>query len=259
VEGVSEPTRFLLTNDDGIDAPGLAALEAALAAAGAEVWVAAPDGERSTCSHGMTLYRPLFTREAGPRRFAVDGTPADCVYWALFGGALPRPAAVLSGINRGANLGSDVIYSGTVAGAREAAMRGVHGIGASLVDGDAFDAPARAVAEVALRLARGPAAPVRLLNLNFPGGGFGGIRAGRLGRRLYPEVVETRRPPGRGGPYHWLGGPPVEDAREPGTDGWLVARGFASATALALDQTDHETMREPEWMALVDATAEGEA
>jgi 5'-nucleotidase len=248
---VLEPTKVLITNDDGIEAAGLLALEAALVATGAEVWVAAPAGERSTCSHGMTLGRPLSVSETGTRRFAVDGTPADCVYWALFGGSIPRPLVVISGINRGANLGSDVIYSGTVAGAREAAIRGVHGISASLVDGDGFDLPARTTAELSLRVARGPAAPVRILNLNFPGGGFAAVRPGRLGRRIYPEVVELRQSSSGGKPGHLLGGPPVEDALEPGTDGWLVSRGVASATLLSLDQTDHEAMREPEWLALL--------
>jgi 5'-nucleotidase len=256
---VPEPITILITNDDGIETPGLLALEAALAAAGAEPWVAAPAAERSTCSHGMTLGRPLSIARAGPRRFAVDGTPADCVYWALFCGLIPRPVAVVSGINRGANLGSDVIYSGTVAGAREAAIRGVHGVSSSLVDGDDFAAAAAAVAELALRVARGPAAPARLLNLNFPGGSFAAVRPGHLGRRIYPEVVETRPSPRGGEPSHFLGGPPVEDGLEPGSDGWLVAHGFASATALTLDQTDHETMRAPDWLALLAPRTEGDA
>jgi len=255
---VPEPHKVIITNDDGIEAPGLLALEAAFASAGSEVWVAAPAGERSTCSHGMTLGRPLSVATAGPRRFAVDGTPADCIYWALFCGSFPRPAVVASGINRGANLGSDVIYSGTVAGAREAAIRGIHGVSSSLVEGDEYGPVARAVAELALRLALEPAAPVRLLNLNFPSGSFSAIRPGRLGRRIYPEVVETRPAPGGGEPGHFLGGPPVEDGLEPGSDGWLVSRGFASATLLNLDQTDHAGMRIPGWAALLGFDNEGE-
>jgi 5'-nucleotidase len=235
---MTSPLRVLLTNDDGIEAPGLAALGAAFAAiAGVEVWVAAPRTERSTCSHGMTLGRPVFVREAGPRRYAVDGLPADCVYLALFGLMPERPHVVVSGVNHGANLGSDVIYSGTAAGAREATIRGIHGIAASLVSGDDFTAAAESAASIAARIRDIAASPAILLNLNYPGGRFDGPFLARLGERSYPEVVEGGVAPLTGERYYWLGGPPVADRLHDGTDGWLVARGVASATFLTLDQT----------------------
>jgi 5'-nucleotidase len=230
-----------LTNDDGIEAGGIVALERAFAEhAEVEVWVVAPDRGRSTSSHAMSLSRPIFVEERGPRRIAIDGLPADCVYLAFYGLMEELPDVVVSGINRGANLGCDVIYSGTVACAREAVQRGVHGVAASLVEGDDYDGPARSVAEIALAVARrDPDSPI-LLNLNYPGGPFSGPRLSRLGSRRYPLCVEERRTPLDDRPYFWLGGPPIEDAQVPGTDGWLIGRGIASATLLGLDQTDHE-------------------
>jgi 5'-nucleotidase len=233
----------LLTNDDGIDAPGLIALERAFAArADVEVWTAAPDGERSASSHGMSLDRPLFAREVGERRIALSGLPADCVYFALFGWLPRRPDVVVAGINRGPNLGSDVIYSGTVAGAREAVVRGVHGLAASLVSGDEFDAVAPRTVELALELAGTDDSRPRLLNLNFPGPRFTGPELAPLGGRVYPELVERRVIPISGRAYHWLGGPPVRDRLVEGSDGWLIDRGIAALTPLALDQTDHQVL-----------------
>lgn len=120
---------LLITNDDGIDAPGLAALEAAAGPLG-EVWVVAPDRGRSNCSHQVTTHAPLRAMPHGPRRFAVDGTPADCVRLAVHG-LVPRPDWVLSGINAGGNLGADVYHSGTVAAVREAALAGWPGVAVS--------------------------------------------------------------------------------------------------------------------------------
>lgn len=241
------PLRILLTNDDGIDSPGLLALERALGREmGVEVWTVAPDRGRSACGHGMTLTRPVLAEQAGKRRYALDGLPADCIYVALFGLLPDRPAVVISGINSGANLGLDVIYSGTVAGAREAVVRGVHGVSVSLVEGDGFDEVARNVCPLAIALARGPASPPLLLNLNYPGGRFGDPRLARLGERRYPLVVTKRERPFQGQEYYWIGGPEVEDGEVPGTDGWLIANGMASATLLTLEQTDHKAMAEAE-------------
>lgn len=235
--------RVLVTNDDGIDAPGLRALEKALVELpGVEVWTAAPAAEMSTCSHSMTINRPLFARQVAERRFAVEGTTADCVYWALFGCLPERPAVVLSGVNQGPNLGSDVIYSGTVAGAREAMLRGVHGVSASLVEGREFEAAARSAARIAVQLARLDVPGPLLVNLNYPAGAFEGPRLAPLGQRDYPEAVVGREIPGRGGRYYWLGGPLVSDRGVPGTDGWLISRGLASATLLTTDQTDGPAM-----------------
>jgi len=236
--------RVLLTNDDGIDAPGLRALELALASRPeVEVWTVAPAKEMSTCSHGMTINRPLFVRQLDERRFAVEGTPADCTYFALFGCLPERPQVVLSGVNQGPNLGADVIYSGTVAGAREAFNRGVSGVAVSLVEGREFDAAASSAVQVALEVAQLDRSEPLLLNLNYPAGQFAGPRLAPQGLRDYPEAVVSREIPGRGGRYYWLGGPLVSDHLVPGSDGWLISRGVASATLLTTDQTDRAAMQ----------------
>jgi 5'-nucleotidase len=228
----------LITNDDGIDAAGLHALEDVLAPReDVELWVAAPDAPRSACGHGMTLAKPISVRQVGERRFAVGGLPADCVYAAMFGLMPRRPDVVISGVNRGPNLGTDVVYSGTVAGARETVIRRVLGVAVSLVRGENYAPAASNAVEIALALARldGPA---RLLNLNYPGGAFTGPVLARLGERRYPEQTERHVDAETNGVSLSLGGPPVEDGLLPGSDGWLISRGVASATFLAIDQTD---------------------
>ena len=235
----------LLTNDDGIDAPGLKALARAFERQpDVEVWTVAPDSERSTCSHGMTLHRPVFSKKVGERRIALSGLTGDCVYFGMFKCLPKRPDVVISGINRGPNLGGDVVYSGTVAGAREAVIRGVHGVAASLVSGDDFEPVARSVVEIGLQVAGLPVGVPRLLNLNYPPGDFEGPRFAYLGQRSYPEEVERRVVPISGRDYYWLGGPPVRDQLLEGSDGWLIDRGVASATLLSTDQTDREAMGE---------------
>ncbi len=237
---MAERPLILITNDDGIEAPGLRALERPLAALG-EVWVVAPSRERSTSSHSMSLMAPVRIVPAGRRRFSVSGTPADSVFVALFG-LLPRPPAiVVSGINRGPNLGTDVIYSGTVAAAREAAMRGVPAIAVSLTEGSGWALAARTAARVgAAFLDHGQ--PPRtsdgrglLANVNVPPGGRR-IRLTRLGARRYPEKVEMRRI-GRRETYAWFGLGPIHGERSSGTDTGAVARGDVSVTLLAIDQT----------------------
>jgi len=228
----------LITNDDGIEAKGLAALcEELEGRDGVELWVCAPDAPRSACGHGMTLTRPVCAKEVEERRFALGGLPSDCVYVAMFGLMPRRPDVVISGINRGPNLGTDVVYSGTVAGAREAVIRRVHGVAVSLVSGEEYAPAAKSAVEIALELAKidGPA---RLLNLNYPSGPFEGPALAQLGARDYPEETVRHTDPATGCISYSLGGPPVVDKGAPGTDGWLISRGVASATFLAVDQTD---------------------
>jgi 5'-nucleotidase len=191
----------------------------------------------------MTLTVPVRAVELGERRFAVGGLPADCVYLALFGLMPRRPDVVISGVNRGPNLGTDVVYSGTVAGAREAVIRRVHGVSASLVSGDDYAAAADSVAGIALALAA-TGGPPRLLNLNYPGPAFGGPELAPLGARTYPEEVHERLDPTTGEIRYAIGGPPVQDRCVPGTDGWLISRGVASATFLGVDQTDPEAQKD---------------
>lgn len=237
---------IVLTNDDGIEAPGLRALEAAFRPLG-EVWTVAPGDERSTASHSMNLRRPLRVRRLGRRRWAVFGTPVDAVFVALFGLLPRRPALVVSGVNFGPNLGTDTIYSGTVAAAREAALRGVPGLAVSLADGTDYGPAARLAARVAERVLRaGPAALADgrgvLLNLNVPRAPRPGLRLTRLGRRHYPEEVTVRRSRS-GGWSARIGGFPVGSDRTPGTDTRAVHDGYASLSALTLDLTQRDARR----------------
>jgi 5'-nucleotidase len=234
---------ILLTNDDGIRAAGLRALERALRPLG-ELWVVAPATERSASSHSLNLRRPLRVERLGPRRWSVDGTPVDAVFVALFGLLPCRPDVVVSGINYGPNLGTDTIYSGTVAAAREAALRGVPGVAVSLTEGTVY-APAARVATGVVRTLLRCGAPATaqgrgvLLNLNVPPSAKRGLRPGHLGRRVYPEEVRLGR---RGGKIvsAWIGGYPVKADGEAGADTRVVADGHPSLTPLTLDLTQHD-------------------
>jgi 5'-nucleotidase len=231
---------ILATNDDGVDAPGLAALVAAVAPLG-EVVVVAPDRERSGASHALTLSRPLRVRERAPGRYAVDGTPTDCVHLGVFnltGGRLPD--LVVSGINRGLNVGDDVTYSGTVAGAMEGTLLHVPSLAFSTQpgeDGDADYAPAAAFAAAlaAEVLARG-LPPGVFLNVNVPRATHGEVRITRQGTRTYrAAAVERLDPSGR--PYYWIAGADSTPAGEPDGDHVAVASGAISVSPLQADLT----------------------
>jgi 5'-nucleotidase len=231
---------ILVSNDDGIHAAGLAALASALEPLG-QVYVVAPDRERSAVGHALTLHRPLRVDEVGPRRYAVNGTPSDCVNLAILGILPARPAVVVAGINAGSNLGDDVTYSGTVSAAMEGRLLGVSSMAVSLARAAAaadYAPAARAAAQLTRRLLQGrPAGPL-LVNVNVPEGRPRGIRVTRLGRRVYSERVEARRDP-RGHLYYWIGaGPPVWETG-PDTDIVAVRGGLISVTPLDLDLTSH--------------------
>lgn len=231
---------ILITNDDGVDAPGLAAAAHALAELG-EIIVVAPDRERSAASHSMSLDRPLRVDELRPGWHAVDGTPVDCVYLGILH-LLPRRAAlVVSGINDGYNLGSDVFYSGTVAGAVEGALRGVPSIAVSLERHRPHDFGSAAAflhALAAETLSRGEGAMPEhtILSVNLPHGSLRGYQVTFLGRRVYRDQVEARQDL-RGRSYYWIGGPEENATDLPGSDCAAVQAGLASVTPLALDLT----------------------
>ncbi|MEO7096136.1 MAG: 5'/3'-nucleotidase SurE [Polyangiales bacterium] len=248
---------IVCANDDGIFAKGLVALADALSSF-ARVFVVAPETEQSATSHSLTLHRPLRLRKVSPDRFALDGTPADCVYLALHLGdddkggkaMLPRrPDLVVSGINRGINLGQDVFYSGTVAAAREGALRGIPSIAFSCevkADGQgSWSYDPAPIAELAVTLARAViaaprvAGPALLLNVNAPAGPIKGVKATRLGTRLWTEKVEARIDP-RGRAYYWLGGRGVSHDQIPGSDTEAFDEGFATMTPLQLDLARHD-------------------
>jgi 5'-nucleotidase len=229
----------LLSNDDGHASAGIRAMRAALAAAG-DVVVVAPETEQSATSHSLSLHRPLRLRDVEPGVFALDGTPADCVYVALH--AMPRvlprrPDLVVSGLNHGMNLGQDAFYSGTVAAAREGALRGIPAVAASAHGSVDLARAAEATVRIATALLESNGAAGTLLNVNFPRGWNGQIRATRLGTRIYEDMVDFRRDP-RGREYLWLAGPGVRHERDPGTDTDAYDEGVASITPLLLDLTD---------------------
>lgn len=232
----------LLSNDDGYDSPGLVALAEALAES-FDVVVVAPLYEQSATSHSLSLHRPLRARLIDERpgywRYAIDGTPADCVYLALHTGTrfLPRrPDVVLSGINRGLNLGQDAFYSGTVAAAREGALRGIPALAVSARSTKNLADSTRLAVALATRLWRTCAGRSILFGLNVPAEWNGQLKVVRLGKRLYDEVVEIRCDP-RGGEYFWLGGPDVRHEVDPGSDTEAHDAGFATLSALQLDLT----------------------
>lgn len=239
---------LLLSNDDGIDAPGLTALEDHMATLGT-VWTVAPDKERSAQSHSLSLTKPLRVLPLGPRRWSVSGTPADCVYLAVHHLLEAHPDVVISGINNGSNLGNDIHYSGTVAAAREACLHGLVAVSVSLHrragEREAHWETAAAVTErvVAAIVADPPPAWVHI-NVNVPNiplDQLRGLRACQLGRRTYTPMVDLRRDP-RGRQYFWIGGPHDRFEPDPRSDGTAVEEGFASVTPLSAFPTHDATL-----------------
>lgn len=231
---------LLVTNDDGVHAPGLAALARALAPLG-EVYVVAPEREQSACGHALTLHRPLRVQPLEERRFAVNGTPSDCVNLGVLGFLPERPVLIASGINHGSNLGDDVTYSGTVSAAMEGTLLSVPSIAVSLMDGGDLDEAGRIARLVAMRVLVEGLPPKTLLNINVPAGTCRGIAVTRLGHRVYSEKVVEQNDP-RGRPHYWIGaGPPQWEALE-GTDMGAVHDGFAAVTPLHMDLTNHRAL-----------------
>jgi 5'-nucleotidase len=233
----NEQPLVLLSNDDGHGAPGIHELAAALRS-WADVYIVAPEHEQSALSHAITLHRALRLRHLGTKTFAVDGTPADCVYLGIFGvpKVLPRrPDLVVSGINRGLNLGYDVYYSGTVAAAREAAMRGIPAVACSADMRTDLHEAALVCSQIAQTLFHKSEAGdgAALLNVNIPQGKQWELRATRLGKRIYGEGVDFRVDP-RGKEYFWIGGSGVQNVREPGSDTEAFDQGHISVCTLPL-------------------------
>ena len=237
--------RILLSNDDGYFAPGLAALAQALTPL-AEVTVVAPERDRSGASNSLTLDRPLILRQAPSGFYYVNGTPTDCVHLAVTGMLDQTPDIVISGINHGANMGDDTIYSGTVAAATEGYLLGIPSIAVSLASHNArhFDTAARVVADLVRRIQAQPPVEPMLLNVNVPDVADEDIEppvVTRLGKRHKAEsVVKTTNP--RGQTVYWVGAAgAAQDAGE-GTDFFAVANGRVSITPLQMDLTRYSQM-----------------
>ena len=234
-------TRILITNDDGIHADGIKWLEEAMRPLG-DVYVVAPESEQSGASHSLTLARPLRIRQIDDRHWTVDGTPTDCVTFAINQILLPheRPNICVSGINHGANLGDDATYSGTVAGAMEATILGVPGLAFSLVANRSHDftESARIAAEVTRKALESGVPEGTLLNVNVPKGVPKGIRVTKQGFKTATPVISEHTDP-RGKLYYWIGEERVGFRAEGGTDFEAIEEGFVSVTPMRSDLTNY--------------------
>lgn len=234
--------RVLISNDDGINAPGIKALERAMKRVAGEVWVVAPETEQSAASHSLTLRLPLRIRKISKHRFAVSGTPTDAVMLGVQHIMKDNPPDIIvSGINRGGNLGEDVTYSGTVAAAMEGTLLGFPSVAFSLVTADgakAHWATAEAYAAKVLQDLAGVVFPAGVLvNVNIPDcveGDVTGIETTRQGRRkIGCELMEGRDPKGQ--PYYWIGAQRDEDRSRRGTDLEAVGRGAVAVAPISMD------------------------
>lgn len=239
--------KILVSNDDGYLAAGINVLAAALTRV-AEVVVVAPDRNRSAASNSLTLHNPLRVTEIAENRYKVDGTPSDCVHLALTGLLDFEPDLVVSGINHGANLGDDVIYSGTVAAAMEGRFLGLPTIAVSLVGQDLahFETAAGVASELVQKIERAPLASDVVLNVNVPNiasDELRGIVATRLGFRHKAEHILRESDP-YGNAIYWIG--PAGEGQDAGdgTDFFAVENGYASVTPLKVDLTRHSAVQD---------------
>ncbi|MBS0212665.1 MAG: 5'/3'-nucleotidase SurE [Proteobacteria bacterium] len=240
--------RVLVSNDDGVDAPGIRILAAELRTAGHEVWVVAPDRDHSGASNSLTLDRPIRVTQVDAATWRVFGTPTDCVHVALGGLLELEPDIVVSGINSSANLGDDVIYSGTVAAAMEGRFLGLPSIAVSCVSRDHvarhYETAARAAIEITARLLVDPLPADTILNVNVPDLPWAQIRgfeAGRLGQRHRAGPCIRQTDP-RGRPLWWIGAPGDADDAGPGTDFHSVHAGFVAISPIHVDLTRYQAL-----------------
>jgi 5'-nucleotidase len=247
--------KILVTNDDGIHSQGIIALAEAMRPLG-EVVVVAPAYEMSAASHSLTLMRPLRIEKIDDCHYAVDGTPTDCVTLAMNHILKDdRPRLVLSGINRGGNLGDDVNYSGTVAGALEASMYGLPGIAVSLVQRVEFDFTdaAEFAARLAAQVLNDGLPPGTVLNVNVPPGPIRGVRLTRQGTKIiHPTVIEGTDPRQR--KYYWVGEESLTWNEEKDTDYEALRHRLVSITPLRTDMTDYRALdqiKERNWEAVL--------
>ncbi|HZD21033.1 MAG TPA: 5'/3'-nucleotidase SurE [Burkholderiales bacterium] len=244
--------KILVSNDDGYFAPGITLLAAALARLG-DVTVVAPERDRSGASNSLTLDRPLVVRRAANGYYSVNGTPTDCVHIAVTGLLDFTPDVIVSGVNLGANMGDDTIYSGTVAAAVEGYLLGIPSLAVSLTSkaGEHFESAIGVALELVGRLSRAPFGEPLLLNVNVPdvaAAQLGAPEVTRLGRRHKAEPVVKMRTP-RGEQAYWIGAAGEAADAGPGTDFHAVANGRVSVTPLQVDLT-FQAQSEPvrEWL-----------
>lgn len=243
-------SRLLLTNDDGINAEGLAVLEKIAAKISRDRWVVAPEQEQSGAGHSLTLHIPVRARKIEAKRYAVSGTPTDCVLLAIKQ-LIPAKHTidlVLSGVNRGSNVGDDVTYSGTIAAAMEATILGVPAIALSQLYDDRESVPWETAAHFApdliKKIIKAGWPKNTLINLNFPNCAPSKVKGVRLcpqGKRIMNIKLSERVDP-KGRPYFWLGGDRDNTADSPGVDIEWLEKGYVTVTPLRLDLTDYETL-----------------
>jgi 5'-nucleotidase len=253
---------ILLTNDDGFFAEGIRSLLKRLRGLG-ELAVVAPDREKSASSLSLTLHRPLRVQKTGPAVYAVDGTPADCVYIAVRRLLTRTPDLLVSGINRGPNLGQqDISYSGTAAAAVQGTYLGIPSLAVSLIpaEGDrySFDFAARVVRSILENLLAQPPLAALTLNVNIPPPPLRGVRITTLGEKRYtPEIVEKKDP--RLNSYYWIGTGEPRPSGGPSSDIRAVAAGFVSVTPLRMDLTDYGMVRRKVLQSVLAGVSSGDA
>ncbi len=241
--------RILITNDDGIYAPGLKALEEGLAGVG-EVTIVAPDREMSASSQSISVHAPLRVHRLDDHRLAVAGTPADTVILALYRLLPQKPDLVVSGINPGGNLGENVIYSGTVAAAMEATLHGVPAFAISLASRkyQDFSAAASFASRLAQTILEKGLPPGVMLNVNVPRGEVRGVRVTRQSQKISQNLVHEKADP-RGRPYFWLDETSRIESAESDSDYAAIRAHEISITPLQVDRTDYSTLRGlSEWL-----------
>ena len=242
--------RILVTNDDGINADGLQVLESVAAQLSKDVWTVAPEQEQSGAGHSLTLHLPVRLREVGKKRYAVSGTPTDCVLLALKE-VMPKtkqPGLILSGINRGSNAADDVTYSGTIAAAMEGTILNVPSIALSQLCHDRNEIDWKTAKHYApdliRRIVKAGWPATTLININFPEltpGKVKGIRVCPQGKRKVGISIAGRQDP-KGRPYYWLGGERDNTADKPGVDVDLLYKGYITITPISMEMTDYKTM-----------------
>jgi len=258
--------RILVSNDDGVDAPGIRALAKGLRDAGHEVLVVAPDRDRSGASNSLTLDAPIRVVQVDSQTWKVYGTPTDCVHVAITGMFDLEPDIVVSGINNTANLGDDVIYSGTVAAAMEGRFLGLPAVAMSLATadhkGEHYETAARAAVEIVARLSRDPLPADTILNVNVPDLPWREIRGfetGRLGNRHRAEPCTPQMDP-RGRQWWWIGAAGQEADAGPGTDFNAVRSGHIAITPIHVDLTRYQALEQvASWVSGLAGTLEPKA
>jgi 5'-nucleotidase len=241
---------LLLSNDDGINSSGLHALANALSKLG-KIYIVAPDREQSASSHALSIHRPLRIEKVSENSFSVDGTPTDCINIAI-NGILnnTKPDIIVSGINRGENLGDDITYSGTVSAAIEGTLLGIPSLAVSLQGRNDFEFEAASYFShlISSYILTNPIPKDTLINMNIPGlplKEIKGIKITRQGKRLYNDPIIEKTDP-RGKKYYWIGGCELESMEMENSDIEAIKKGFVSITPIKLDMTDYSLMKKLE-------------